>query len=74
MLEYFEQEKPVCNMCAEDIQYNEYGYLDEHVKIEKRWGYGSTLDNQIHNICICESCYQNIFNSLKIKPKVLNLL
>lgn len=61
-------EKTCCNMCASYIPVNVYGYLEEYLEIEKRWGYGSPMDNEVHHLYICQGCYEQFFSSLKIKP------
>ena len=57
-----------CSMCEIEIGKNQFGYIDDHLTIEKRWGYGSQFDNEVHNIILCESCYKVFVRALKIPP------
>ncbi|MCL1936059.1 MAG: hypothetical protein FWF57_06790 [Defluviitaleaceae bacterium] len=68
-------EKIICNMCANDIKINDYGYYENYIKIEKRWGYGSCFDNQDHSFIICEHCYKReLVAKAKLKPIFLNII
>lgn len=74
--------KVTCNMCG-DIYYYK-GEFNEHVskdkdnlKFNQYWvhefnlnsiGYGSFLDSFNCTIHICDSCLENIFKDMKIKP------
>ena len=62
----------VCNMCGKDINKNNLGYLDDYLKIEKRWGFGSGFDNEVHIMNICESCYKEFIKKLKINHSIGN--
>ena len=62
----------ICNMCANTIKSNMFGYIDDHLSIEKRWSYGSSYDNEIHSINICEPCYKDLIHSFIVKPTILN--
>lgn len=64
----------VCNMCGNLICKNEFGYIKDHLSIEKRWQYGSKFDNEIHNLHICEECYEQFLNNCKHYPQTLNIL
>ncbi len=58
----------VCNMCGHEIERNEFGYLDEHINIEKQWGFGSHYDGQTHTIDLCKHCYDKFLDMLNVKP------
>jgi hypothetical protein len=58
----------VCNMCGKEIRWNQFGYLEEHLSIEKNWGFGSPHDGDSHSIDICTECYEQIVHNLKIPP------
>ena len=57
-----------CNMCKTKIPKNKFGYIDDHLHIEKRWNYGSIFDNEVHSIIICQACYGKIVDTLQISP------
>lgn len=64
-----EIKKIICNKCGKEIEKNEHGFLKEDVlSVEKRWGYFSEKDNQIHSFDICESCYDEWISSFLIPP------
>ncbi len=58
-----------CNMCGEGIKKNKFGMFDEHLSIEKSWGYGSVFDGETHSIDLCEKCYISFINTLKLPYK-----
>lgn len=55
-----------CNCCGKDITTDKFGYTSDYLSVEKRWGYGSTFDNEVHSFDICEDCYQKIIKGFKI--------
>ena len=51
------QREKCCNMCGKRIK-EEAGILKEdYLVIEKKWGYFSEKDGEIHKIRLCEECY-----------------
>jgi ribosomal-protein-alanine N-acetyltransferase len=40
----------------------------DYLSVEKRWGYGTSLDNSQHNFDLCEECYKKIIANFKISP------
>ncbi|MDR1688442.1 MAG: hypothetical protein LBS21_07505 [Clostridiales bacterium] len=65
-----ETEKMICNFCGLEIKKNEFGYFDEHLSVEKKWGYGSEFDSETHSFEICEDCYKRLIAEFRIKPLV----
>jgi len=59
----------ICNACGAVIGVNEYGVRQEHLSIEKRWGFGSAFDGEIHNIDICMPCYEKWLAGMKIPAR-----
>jgi len=57
-----------CNICGEKIHKNEYGYYDDFLSIEKKWGYHSDFDGEIHCIDVCQTCYKKLLDNLLHKP------
>lgn len=57
-----------CNICGKKIHKNEFGYYDDFLSIEKKWGYHSQFDNETHCIDICQPCYKVFLNNMKLKP------
>lgn len=56
------EQKKVCHCCGRNINRKREDYL----KIEKEWGYFSKKDLEIHEIRICEECYDAWISTLKI--------
>ncbi len=61
-----EIESVVCNCCGEHIKKTGNGKLEDYLSIEKRWGYLSPYDNEVHSFDICVDCYTKITESFKI--------
>lgn len=55
-----------CNCCGKTIEKNHLGYSMDYLSVEKRWGYGSSLDGERHSFDLCEECYQKIISAFKI--------
>lgn len=64
------QREKCCNMCGKTIK-EEAGVLKEdYLVIEKKWGYFSEKDGEIHKIRLCEECYDKWIKSFQIPPKI----
>ncbi|MDR1067344.1 MAG: hypothetical protein LBL35_07955 [Clostridiales bacterium] len=61
-------ESVVCNVCGKEIKKNSFGYFDDFLSVEKKWGYGSPRDGETHDIDICRHCYEKLFEQFKINP------
>ena len=51
-VETTELDKVFCNKCGKEIL-READFLH----VEKRWGYFSGKDNEVHEFDVCEECY-----------------
>lgn len=61
-----EVDKIFCNKCGKEIKM-ENGILKEEIlEVEKRWGYFSKKDNEIHSFDLCEECYDQLISQFKI--------
>lgn len=57
MQEKKEVEKIICNKCGKEILV-ENGVAEADVlSVQKRWGYFSNKDNDVHEFDLCEECY-----------------
>ena len=56
-----------CNVCGTEIKKNSFGYYDQHLSVEKQWGYGSPFDSETHSFDICHDCYESLIKTFKIK-------
>lgn len=56
----------ICNGCGKKINTDRQDFL----RIEKEWGYFSKKDMELHEICLCEECYDKLLSVLEIPAKV----
>lgn len=61
-----EIEKVFCNVCGEEIKKDIYGYYNDYIHIEKKWGYNSDFDGEKHSFDICSQCYKKMVSDFKI--------
>ncbi len=52
-----EVEKIICNKCGKEIPVTNGVPQGDALHVEKRWGYFSEKDNDVHTFDLCESCY-----------------
>lgn len=64
------QVEKYCNMCGKKIKSKSGILREDCLIIEKRWGYFSEKDGEIHRICLCEKCYDRWSKSLMVPPLV----
>ena len=58
---------PHCNCCGKML----LSRTEQDVlTVEKRWGYFSEKDGEIHRFCLCESCYDRILAEFCIPVEV----
>jgi Fe2+ or Zn2+ uptake regulation protein len=55
--------KIVCNKCKKEITIKNE---EEMLTVEKRWGYFSHKDGELHRFDICEECYDTWIASFQI--------
>lgn len=65
-------EKIICNACGKEILFKNEIAQEDYLHIVKRWGYFSKRDGETDEIILCEKCYKNWIDSLKIKTKTVN--
>lgn len=61
-----EAEKIVCNMCKKEIEVVNGIAKEDVLTVEKRWGYFSNKDNEVHRFDLCEECYDRLIESFAI--------
>lgn len=67
-----EVDKIICNRCGKIISVVN-GILEEDVlTVEKRWGYFSNKDNEVHEFDLCETCYDKMIAEFLIPVKNSN--
>ena len=52
-----QENKIICNKCGKEILIEKLIYHQDVLTVEKRWGYFSEKDNEVHTFDICEACY-----------------
>ena len=59
-------EKIICNMCKKEIEVVNGVPREDVLTVEKRWGYFSKKDNEVHRFELCEACYDKLVASFAI--------
>jgi len=67
MKEIKETDKIICNKCGRVIPVVQGVPQEDTLEVNKRWGYFSNKDNQTDHFDLCESCYDELVDSFKIK-------
>lgn len=62
-----EIDKIICNKCGKEICVNEGRPETDVLTVEKRWGYFSRKDNEIHEFDLCEECYDEMIRTFAIQ-------
>ena len=60
----------LCDICGVSTKTECGDY--EYAELSARWGYSSSKDEEYHEVCLCEKCYDHIFSYIRsIGGKVL---
>ena len=59
----------VCNKCGRVIPVVEGVPQEDVLTVDKRWGYFSEKDGEIHSFDLCESCYDLLVQDFQIPPE-----
>lgn len=62
--------KIICNKCKKEIEVVNGIPQEEVLSIEKRWGYFSGKDNEVHKFDLCENCYDELLASFGIPAEI----
>ena len=57
-------DKYICNKCGKEISQGDV------LSVDKRWGYFSDKDNEVHHFDLCETCYDEIILGFQIPVEV----
>ena len=60
-----ELDKIICNKCGKVISVNSGSATEDVLSVEKRWGYFSNKDNDVHRFDLCEACYDAFVSKFK---------
>ena len=55
-----------CNRCGKEM------VAEDVLSVEKRWGYFSNKDNEVHHFNLCEKCYDEIIATFQIPVEIEN--
>ncbi len=55
-----------CNNCGKDIKTNKDIAVEGLLSLNVDWGYFSEKDGEVHEIDICEECYDKWISQFKI--------
>lgn len=55
-----------CNRCGKEM------VAEDVLSVEKRWGYFSNKDNEVHHFNLCEECYDEIIATFQIPVEIEN--
>lgn len=58
--------KIICNLCKKEIEVKNGIPKEDVLSVEKRWGYFSDKDNEVHRFDICEECYDKLIASFAV--------
>ncbi len=59
-------EKYICNRCGKEMA------EEDMLSVDKRWGYFSNRDNEVHHFDLCEKCYDEIVATFQIPIEIDN--
>lgn len=62
--------KIICNKCGKEIAVENGIAREDVLSVEKRWGYFSEKDNEVHRFDLCESCYDEIVAAFQIPAEI----
>lgn len=60
----------ICNKCKREIEVINGIPREDVLTVEKRWGYFSQKDNEVHRFDLCESCYDEWIMSFEIPVEI----
>jgi DNA-directed RNA polymerase subunit RPC12/RpoP len=63
-------EKIICNKCGKEILFQGEVAQGDVLSVEKRWGYFSDRDNEVHRFDLCESCYNELIATFQIPIEI----
>ena len=66
-VEVEQAESIFCNGCGKSIDLTPYA--DNHISVEKKWGYGSEWDGETHSFDLCLDCYRKIISQFVLKAE-----
>ena len=65
-------EEVKCNLCGYQVKKDKFGYVEDHLCINKTWGYGQPSDGETHLFRLCYACYINLLEKFVIPPRIMS--
>lgn len=53
----------VCDICGKSTKTEFSDY--EYAELSARWGYSSAKDEEYHEVCLCEECYDQVISHIE---------
>ena len=63
-------EKIICNKCGKEILVKNGIPEADALTVQKRWGYFSGKDNEVHHFDLCEACYDEWIAGFQIPVEI----
>lgn len=58
--------KIICNKCGKEMIVENGMLKGDVLSVQKRWGYFSEKDNEVHSFDLCEACYDEWISTFQI--------
>lgn len=62
--------KIICNKCGKEISWSGKVQTEDVLSVDKRWGYFSQKDNEVHHFDLCEECYDEFVKTFCIPVEI----
>ena len=62
--------KIICNKCGKEIAVENGMAKEDTLSVQKRWGYFSEKDNEVHAFDLCEACYDELISNFRIPIEI----
>ena len=59
-----------CNKCGKEISGKNNILEADVLSVDKRWGYFSNKDNEVHKFDLCEECYDEFIGTFQIPVEI----
>ena len=57
----------ICNVCGQPVPKDHRGYFSDYLRIDKKWGYFSEFDGELHSFDICQGCYKAFVKNFAVE-------
>lgn len=60
----------VCSKCGKIIGKEEQIIKEDFLYVNKKWGYFSNKDGEVHEFCLCEKCYDELLRQFAVPVQI----